>query len=257
MKKLFTGIFILVFLAVSASFTSAQDDAPKAKYMVWEVKLSPVQLDKTLEAIKFQHDFLKSENYPYAGFVQYTNDGILYYSNSFLEYSEIDKMNATDKALWEGNPEKGKEVREKFKDSYKTVGSIILVMEPEMSVLPPQSAIPTTGKQFRLFEKFYIKQGKGEEFAELTKKYKALREKHGITEPFYTFYPEFGPDMSIVYFIDEMGDNPADHYKKSDQKWEKFGEEGKQLWEDVKPLIEKMESHMGWADYDISYTPSK
>ena len=187
MRKLFSGIFVLVFLAVLANFANAQEDAPKPKYMVWEVKVSPAQLDKTLEAIKFQHDFLKSENYPYAGFVQYTNDGLLYYSTPFMQYAEIDEMNATDKTLWEENPEKGKEVREKFE---------------------------------------------------------------------YTFYPEFGPNMSIVYFIDELGDNPADHYKKSDEMWAKFGEEGKQLWEDVKPLIDKMESHIGWADYDMSYFPS-
>jgi hypothetical protein len=122
--------------------------------------------------------------------------------------------------------------------------------------MAPESAAPPTGKQFRFFQRFYVKQGKGEEFADLIEKYKSLREKHGVTDAFYTFYPLFGPDMSIVYFIDELGNSAAEHYDQSDKIWEMFGDEGKKLREDVMPLLEQTESHTGWADYDYMYTPS-
>ena len=257
MKKLFAVLLILSVTAIAYNNASAQDDAPKPQYMVWEVKVNPVQMDKLIDAIKTQHAFLKEQNYPYDGFVQYTNDGYFWYSSAFQSFADIDKMDAVDKKLWEENAEKSKEIQEKFKGAYTSVGSIILELQPELSILPPQSAEIPTGMKYRLFEKFYIKQDKSKEFFELTKKYKALREKHGYTEAFYAFYPKFGPDMSTVYFIDEMGDSAADHYAKSDKKWEKFGEEGMKLWEDLKPLVEKIEVHNGWADYNASYYPSK
>jgi hypothetical protein len=256
MKKFIAGILILFFIVLMTPQIGAQDDAPKPKYMVWQVKVTPAQLAKTLEAIKFQHTFLKQQNYPYAGFVQYTNDGYLYYSTAFQDYADIDKMNAVDKKLWADNPEKSKEIQKEFEGTYKSVGSIILELQPELSIMAPESDVAPTGRQFRFFQRFYIKQGKGKEFAELTKKYKALRQKHGVTDGFYTFYPSFGPDMSIVYFIDEMGNNAAEHYAQSDKTWEMFGEEGKELWESVLPLLEKTESHIGSADYDFMYIPS-
>jgi len=257
MKKVLSGFMILFLMAFLVTKSNAQEDAPKPKYMVWEVQVTPAQLGQTLEAIKYQHAFLKEQNYPFAGHVQYTNDGYLWYSTAFQDYADIDKINAVDKKLWEANAEKSKEIQEKFKGTYKSVGSVILELQPELSILAPVSAEMPTGQKFRLFQKFYIKQGKGKEFADLTKQYKALREKHGITASFYTFYPTFGPDMSVVYFIDEMGDNAADHYMQSDKKWEMFGEEGQKLWQDVMPLLEKTESHMGWADYDAMYIPSE
>jgi len=164
-------------------------------------------------------------------------------------------MNALDDEMWESNQEKSKEIQEKFKDAYLSVGSIILELQPELSIWAPESSEAPSGTKFRHFERFHVKQGKWKEFSEVAKKYVALRKKHGITDAFYTFIPEFGPDMSIVYMVNEMGDSAANHYTKNDKKWETFGEEGKQLWEDLKPLINKMESNLGWANYNLSYFP--
>ena len=255
MRKFLAGFIILICLSSAVQNVAAQSDEIKPKYLVWEVKVSPAQLGESLKAINAQHEFLKGQNYPYAGFVQYSNDGYLWYSTPIRNYADIDQINETDKKLWEENKEKSEELQKLFEGSYKTVSGMVLVEQPELCVLSQTTEMPT-GKRFRYFEKFYIKQGKGQEFEEIVKKYKALRVKHGVTDAFYTFYPAFAPDLSVVYFIDEVGMSPAEHFSENDKIWEKFGAEGEQLWNDVIQVVDKIETHIGQVDYDVSYFPA-
>ncbi len=257
MKKLLAGFLILFLLSfISTHKMYAQNDEQKTRFVVWEVKVTPSQNDKLIEAVSFQHDFLKEQNYPYAGYVQYTNDGYFWYSTPFQKFAEIDEMNALDEKLWKEHPEKQKEIWEKFKGNFKSIGGLILELQPEISSLIPQSSEPPTGKQFRFFEKIYLKNGMNMEFTEIAKRYKALREKHGIKDPYYFYYPQFASDMSVVYLVDYMGEDAAEHYSLNAEKWEKFGEEGMKLWEDFKPILERIETHIGTVDYDVSYFPN-
>lgn len=223
--------------------------------MVWEVMVSPVQMDKLMEAIEFQHAYLKEKNYPFEGFVQYTNDGYFWYSTAFQNYADIDKMNAADDKMWSSNDERLEEIQKKFEGAYSSIGSFILELQPELSIMPPEQDAAPTGTKFRYFETFYLKQGKQQEIEAAIKKYIALRKKHGYDAAMYTLYPRFDDNLSVVYFIDELGNNAADFYTKNQEKWAKFGEEGEQLWNEVKPLVERIEGHNGWANYDISYLP--
>ena len=256
MKKLL-ALFLIFFLIISIENVSAQDDVPKTKFIVWEVQLSPTQLDNMVDALTFQHEFLKEQNYPYAGYVNYTSDGYLWYSTPFQKFAQIDEMNELDETLWEEHPEKQKEIWAKFDGNFKSIGSFILELQPDISLLPTQSSESAEGKQFRFFEKLHIKNGKQMEFMEIAKRYKALYEKHDIEGSYYMYYPQFGPEMSIVYVINDMGSSPAEHYSMNGEKWEKFGEEGKQLWEDFKPIVEKIETHLGTIDNDASYIPAE
>ena len=50
MKKLLAGLFIvLICSSISTDSANAQEDAPKTKFVVWEVKVTPVQLDKLID----------------------------------------------------------------------------------------------------------------------------------------------------------------------------------------------------------------
>lgn len=258
MKKLLALFLVFfVFTSISIEDVNAQDDVPKTKFIVWEVKVTPAQTSKLLEAVKFQHEFLKEQNYPYTGFVNYTNDGLFYYSTPFTHFSEIDEMDALDKKLWKDYPEKQKEIWDKFDGNFKSVGGIILELQPEISQLIPPPSDGQADTHFRFFEKFVIKNGKMMEFTEIAKRYKALREKHGITSPYHIYYPKFGPDMSMVYMIEDMGNNPAEHYQLNDEKWKIFGEEGKKLMADFIAVVDKVESHLGTFNNSASYIPSK
>jgi hypothetical protein len=249
-------MFLCVAYVFALENVYAQDDVPKTKFIVWEVQVNPSQLDGILEAFEFQNEFLKEQNYPYAGHVNYSNDGLLWYSTPFMNYSEIDEMNAVDEKLSEKHPEKQKEIWEKFSGNYKSVGSFILELQPDISVMP-SSAAPTEGKAFRFFDKLHIKSGKMMEFKDIAKRYKALYEKFEIQGSYYMYYPQFGPDMSVVYLIDDMGESAAQHYSMNDDKWKQFGEEGMKLWEDFKPMVEKIETHIGTVNYDASFFPAK
>ncbi len=255
MKKIFT-LFIIVFLLHSVQPGYAQE-MEKTKYMIWEVQVSPQQLQNLTKAISTQNKFFQEKGYPYTNISQYTNDGYLWYSVPFKNYADMDEMENSMPKIWMENQEKMREIGKMFEVSYTTVGRIILESQPELSIQGPQPEGTPTGSRFRFFEKFYLKPGAGEKFEELTKKYVELRKKHGIEHGFYTFYPVFAQDMDAVYFIDDTGDSPAEHYALNEEQWKKFGEEGEKLWQEVMPLVKKIETHLGQINYDLMYVPSE
>ncbi|MCG6188381.1 hypothetical protein [Maribellus maritimus] len=235
MKKIYTVILALIIM-VCASHMNAQENA-KIKYMVWEVQLTPLQLENAQKVIAAENVFYKENNHPYMNATQYTNDRYLWYSVPFTEFGDLDEMQKAMIKMYEENPERTKEIQKLFDISYTKVGRMILESQPELSVAGEQMTNTPTGSKFRFFEKFYIKQGMWDKFQELTKKYVDLRRKHRITSAFYTFYPVFGADMNTVYFIDETGNSPSEHCKLNEEQWAKFGEEGKKLWQEVLPIV--------------------
>lgn len=255
MKKLITtSLILLVVLSVQSVF--AQDDAPKPRYIVWEVCVEPAQMDLLLNALDGMHSFLGEKNYPYSELIQRTNDGYLWASSQIESMADIDKMREAEQKIWKANAEEMEALGKKFENAYDKVSSLVLELQPELSVMPEEQSTQTSGTKFRVYKKFYLKNGKYKEFEAATKKYVELRKKHGYSQPFYTFYPMLGPDMSAVYFIDELGSNPVDYYTKNEEQWKKFGEEGAQLWEEVKPLLKGTEHHLGVIDFDHSYLPN-
>ncbi|WP_297095449.1 hypothetical protein [uncultured Draconibacterium sp.] len=257
MKTIYTGLLVLLIFALTNFSLSAQENPPKIRYMVWEVQVNPLQQEKLLNAIKSQNAFLKEQNHPFANITQYTNEGYLWYSIPFTNYADIDKIEAASQKLWKEHSEKSKELQELFDGAFNTIGGFILEYQPELSIRAAERDIPANGKRFRFFEKFYIKYGKEKEFEELVKRYKELRETNGFKDDFLTMYPAFAPEMNVVYFIDETGSNAAEHFSDIEKHWEIFGQEGEELWNDVKQVIEKIETRTGLIDYDVSYFPEE
>jgi hypothetical protein len=256
MKRLLSGLIILL-IACATQAVIAQDDAPKPRYLVWEVQVEPAQMELLLNALDASHSLQKQKNYPFEDFIQHSGDGYLWASTQIGSMADIDKLMKTDQDFWKANPEEGEKIGKMFENAYSKVAGIVLELQPELSVMPAEQSTQTTGTSFRQFEKFYIKNGKMKEFSEQVKKFCELRKKNGFNQAMYTFYPLLGPDMSVVYFIDELGNNPADYFTKNDEAWKKFGEEGNELWNTVKNLLVKTEHHFGVADYDHSYFPKK
>ncbi|WP_163323542.1 hypothetical protein [Draconibacterium mangrovi] len=257
MKTIYTGLLVLLIFTLTNFSLSAQENPSKTKYMVWEAQVNPIQQEKLIHAIASQNAFLKEQNYPFASITQYTNEGYLWYSVPFTNYADIDKIEAMSERLWKEHTEKSKELQMLFDDAFNSIGAFILEYQPELSIRSAERNIPANGKKFRFYEKFYIKFGKEKEFEELVKRYKEMRETNGFKDDFLTLYPAFAPEMNVVYFIDETGSNAAEHFSDIEKHWEIFGQEGEELWKDVKQVIEKIETRTGLIDYDVSYFPEE
>ncbi len=255
MKKFYAAILILAVLVILSPVTDAQENA-KTKYLVWEVELTPLQLNKAIDAIKAENAFYMENNFPFSNLTQYSNDGYLWYSIPITKYADIDDIETNLKKLREKDSEKSKEIEKNFDDTYQNINRMILESQPELSIPGAESATTPTGSKFRFFEKFHIQPGKHAEFEKIVKRYVELRKKHQVKEAFYTFYPTFAPNLNIVYFIDETGNNPAEHYEMNGKQWEQFGEEGQQLWTDVMQVVNKVETHLGQINFDLMYVPS-
>lgn len=254
MKKLITGFLILFLCVLSSTFISAQNDEPNQKFMVWELQLSPTQVDQVMKAVKAQKEFFTKTGHPISNLNQMTNEGYYWYSIPFTKYAELDEIYAIYDKLWKDHPEEMTEIMEQMKGSFNTIGKFALELLPEISVLP-ESQPALSGIRFRVYERFYIKPGMEEDFKKFTKEYVALRKKHGIDAYLYTLVPDFGSDLSVFYFVDELGENQADHYIRNMEFWEKAGEDGEKLWKKVAPLVNRMETFYGQVNYDISYFP--
>jgi hypothetical protein len=255
MKKIY-ALFVVLILVFSVHLSNAQS-TEKTRYMIWEVQVSPQQLQDLINAIKTENALFKEKGYSYANVSQYTNDGYLWYSVPFTKYAELDDMENAMNKFWKENQEKMKEIGKMFETSYSKVGRIILESQPELSVQGEQQDGTPGGSKFRFFEKFYLQPGAGEKFEELIKKYVELRKKHEIKYGFSTFYPVFAQDMDVVYFIDDTGNSPAEHFSLNEEQWKKFGDEGGKLWQAVVPLVRNIETHLGQINYDLMYVPAK
>jgi len=256
MKKLLVLFLILTFNLLSVFQSNAQYFQNQPLHMVWEFELNPTQLNKIIQVIKAQNDFYRQKKYPFANFTYYTQDGYLWYTVTFTKYSDIDAIQEIQRDLWRDNPKQMQEFQAMFEGTYKSMGRKIIVEQPELSILPNGSTTMSTGHQFRFIEKFYIKHGKEEIFDSLIRRYVALRKKNRIRAPYYTYYPSFHQNLSVAYCIDELGNSPAEHYSLKERAWEKFGAEGQKLRQDLMQVIEKTETHVGQADYNLTYVPS-
>ncbi|WP_167609224.1 hypothetical protein [Maribellus sediminis] len=253
MKKLFTGILLLTF-AFLVKITTAQEDAPKPRYIVWEAKVEIAQMEKLLSALDAVHDYMKELDYPYPELIQHA-EGHVWASAPIESMADLDKMREADDKVWGANQKKSEELGKMFEDSYTKVGGMVLELQPELSIMPEEQSTQTTGQRFRLYEKFYVKNGKGKEFSDLVKKYCELRKKLGYNQPFYTFHPMLAGDMSVVYFISEMGNSPAENLKMNDEFWAKAGDEGAELFNVLKETVSSMDQYFGVIDFDNSYFP--
>ncbi len=253
MKTAKAVIIVLLGMYMTLHVSFAQDVA-KMKILLYEVQLSPTQLDKIIDAVKAENAYYMEKKFPYMNVTQYSNDGYLWYGIPFTSYADLDKMDVAIKNLWKDNPEKMEQLGQGF-NNYQNVARIILELQPQYSVPGESQMAPPEGTRFRMYEKFYIKPGQRQEFEKQLKKYVDLRNKHGITDAFYTYFPQFAPNIDVIYFVDETGNNPAEHYQLNDDQWQKFGTEGQQLWDDVSKLIDRVESHLGQIDYSIMYSP--
>jgi len=256
MKKLLVLFIILTFNLLSVLQSNAQYFQNQPLHMVWEFELNPTQLNKIIQVIKAQNDFYRQKKYPFANFTYYTQDGYLWYTVTFTKYSDIDAIQEIQRELWRDNPKQMQEFQAMFEGTYKSMGRKIIVEQPELSILPDESRTMSTGHQFRFIEKFYIKHGKEEIFDSLIRRYVALRKKNRIRAPYYTYYPSFSQNLSVAYCIDELGNSPTEHYSLKERAWEKFGAEGQKLRQDLMQVIEKIETHVGQADYNLTYIPS-
>ena len=177
---------------------SEESDEVKTKFMVRELQLTPAQLEFTLDAIRAQNNFFRETNFPYSNFTQYTDGGLLWYSVEFTNYADIDQIIATVDRLWKDNPEVSKELQLEFEGAYKSVGKMVLEHQPQLSFPPRAPFEVTSEKQYRFIEKCYLKRGKKEVFEDVMKKYIKLRKRLKIQDSFYTLYPSFGADLSVV-----------------------------------------------------------
>ena len=249
----FAVILISLFIAIQAD---AQQEVNKSIHMVWEIELNPTQLNMTTQAIKDQNEFYKMAGYPYPNFTYYTHEGYLWYTVPLSGYGDIEKIQETALKLWSSYPKQMQEFQERFQGTYNNMGRIILIEQPELSILPIENIYAKSGQQFRFIEKFYIKHGKEELFDQLLRKYVSLRKQNRIKAPFYTYYPSFSHNLSVVYCIDELGNSAIEYYTLIDKAWDKFGAEGQKLRQDLMQVIEKVETYVGQIDYNLNYFPT-
>jgi hypothetical protein len=255
MKKLFTCI-LLLSIALLVKTTAAQEDAPKPKYLVWEVKVEIAQMEKLLSALDAVHSYMEELDHPYPELIQHA-EGHVWASAEIESMADLDKMKEADEKFWATDQKKSEELGKMFEDAYYKVGGMVIELQPELSIMPTEPSTQNSGTRFRLFEKFYVKNGKGKEFSELVKKYCELRKKHGYNQPLFTFYPVLASDMSVVYFISEMGNSPAENFTINDEFWKDAGDEGMELWNGVKENVSTMEQFFGVVDFNHSYFPEE
>ena len=89
MRKIYI-LLIVASLVFSSHLSNAQENE-KTRYMIWEVQVSPEQLQNAIKAIGSENAFFKEKGVSGTNFTNYTNDGYLWYAVPFYKYADLER----------------------------------------------------------------------------------------------------------------------------------------------------------------------
>ena len=101
---------------------------------------------------------------------------------------------------------------------------------------------------------FYIDPGKEQEVRNLQKRFVTALKEKGYDDWVDTYIGELGLDgycyMGVIF-----GKSPADLWAQNEVMWELLGEEGSQLFNEMRKNIKKRDFKQFWYMKELSYDP--
>ena len=180
---------------------------------------------------------------------------------TYLYISEISSFAELDKDPWAGFTAKvGEETMEdlwnSFDKCYDVHRNYLVSLSPELSYVPEDDVMADNGHTFRRWNYYYIQPEFAAEGDEVARAWKALYEKHNVSNGYRVYRSGLGQEMHIFTVVRWAQDAAAmDAIQASEQAL--FGEEGSKLWERTLAVCRKIDSRDGQMRPDLAYLPDE
>jgi hypothetical protein len=251
MKHLFTGILAGLVLTLTSLTVQSQ-----SMFMVHE---DEVNLDMVLqyeETARTFQQYLTEHNFGMALSAGMTNDMRYFYTTPIEKYGDLDNMGEHWGALTEAvGEEQMNALWAKFDACYDAHRNYVLYLDEELSYYPSGDIMADDGNA-RKWTYLYAHPDKVNDLREVSKKWKALYEKHGIEDGYRVYTGGLGIDFGMMLIV-SYGKDLADIIAREKATQEKTAAEGQQLWMESIPTIRKVDVKYGQMRPDLSYYPEE
>lgn len=255
MDNFFTrSIFILVLLFMGNAFTLAQDDSQGQLWFCWEATVNPAHLDEFMDLqLELRKSDLKEVGFSYP--IRAWTDGLFHY----YFFYPVDTYNDKD-AIYS---ELGKAIELQGNDWLNRMFSTLdnhttwfIRWDPELSYSPENSRLNSGEGVYCIWDMFYIDPGKEQEVRDLQKGFITILKDKGYDDAVDIYIGELGLDgyfyMGVIF-----GKSPADLWTQNDKMWELLGDEGGQLFKEMRKYLKKRDFKKFWYLEKLSYSPEE
>lgn len=255
MKRIFPKVIVLlVILSIYGPETLAQEESRGQLWFCWEATVNPAHLDEFMD-IQLEMDKMKLKEAGFSYPVNVWTDGLFHY----YFFYPVDSYNDKD-AIYS---ELGKAIELQGNDWLNRMFSTLdnhttwfIRWDPELSYQPENPRRTGDEGIFCVWDMFYIDSGKELEVRNLQKRFLTVLKEKGYDDYVDTYIGELGLDgyfyMGVIF-----GKSPADLWAQNEVMWELLGEEGSQVFNEMRKYIKKRDFKQFWHMKKLSYDPEE
>ena len=248
-----TKILSLTFVAIClASITYAQQS--ERKYWLvdaFEVKSDQVSNFET--SLKEINRLFGENNYPYS-FMGAKGVGFKYYGfREMKNIAEYEPMRQKTSETWSKIDQ---DIIDNYMQCFKSNRQFIIRDMPRRNYTPEEPRLKWADFKYAIWDVQYVKFGKTREYYQIIDEFMELAKKHNFNDPIIILRGSIGTrdqmHAGVLY-----GKNAVDMRQQNQKMWASYGEEGKELYQKLLPLLSDRELIEFWIRRDLSYTVEK
>jgi hypothetical protein len=245
------GITFLICILLQA------EEENKQLLFIQEIVVDPSGASAFEAEIKQFIPQYSKHKFPYH-FQTYKGDDFHYYFLfSVKNYDDIDSFFKASSELAEKVGVKNIQSQHKrLAGVIKNITYFFFNFLPEISYMPGKPRLKPEESIFYNWAFFYVKFGMEKEFAEILKEWLTLYKSKEILNEYSFYVGSIGTEMPL-YIAIESGRDITDFFSEINKTNEKFGEEGKALWEKTWPFVKRFEMKSCTFCPELSFPPEK
>lgn len=255
MKKIFPKVLtILVILSLCGPATLAQEESRGQLWFCWEATVNPAQLDEFMDLqLELRKTHLKEAGFSYP--ISAWTDGLF----TYYFFYPVDSYNDKDKIyseLGRAIELQGNNWLNRMFSTLDNHTTWFIRWDPELSYRPENPRRTGDEGVFCVWDMFYIDPGKEQEARNLQKRLVTVLTEKGYDDYVDTWIGELGLD-GYFYMGVLFGKSPADLWAQNEVMWELLGEEGRQLFVEMRKYTKKRDFKQFWFMKGLSYDPDE
>ena len=255
MKKISrTLIATMIILSICGPGTFAQEGNQGQLWFCWEATVNPAQLDAFMDLqIDIRKTHFKEGGLSYP--INAWTDGLFTYY-FFYPVDSYDDKNKIYSELGKGIELYGNDWINRMFSTLDNHTTWFIRWDPELSYAPENPRRRSGEGVYAIWDIFYIDSGKEMEVRDLQKRFMAALKEKGYDDFVDTYIGELGTEgyfyMGVIF-----GKSPADMWAQNEVMWELLGEEGRQMFKEMRNYVKRRDFKQFWYVKELSYEPEE
>lgn len=251
MKTLKIILFLFVVMCI-ACITNAQQ-SERRYWLVNEAEVKSDQVSNFETSLKQLVTLFGENNYPKSWRVAQSSGFKYYFFQKLENIAEYETMMKQGDEAW---AKIDQDISRNYFQCFKTIKSFIARDMPARNYFPEEQRLQWDEMKYAIWDMHYVKYGKGSEYRQLLDEFNELCTKHNFDDPIIILRGVIGTRGNMYAGV-LYGKNAIDMREQNQKMWASFGEEGKEVYKKLLPLLEDRDMIEFWIRDDLSYKVEK